>query len=269
MDWARCWWLCLLLCSCVSGPNPKDTRQAEIQYDLGVGELKAGHVPDALRNFMEAAEANPNFPQAQNGLGLAYYMLGDYPKALFHLKHALEIKPDYCEVMNTIARVHISQGQFREAIPYLRKALDDVFLPERYLAESNLGWALFKVGETEEGFKRVKNALAQNDHYCVGYEYLGMMHQIQGDLESATRYLQKLVEYCPKYPQGHLHLGKLMLMKSDVPAGCGALDTCRQLGGMTNVGQDCDRLYRNSCPAVLPQTSPAPTPSDKQESQTQ
>jgi len=190
---------------------------------------------------------NPGFAQAQHGLGLAYYMLADWANALRHFQKALEIKPEYSEVMNSIARLYINDGKFHEAVPLLRKALDDVFLPERYLAESNLGWALFQIGEVEEGISRVKNALAQNDKYCIGYQYLGLMHQARKEFDQAVERLRKLVEICPQYAEGHLNLGKVLLLAGDAPGGCKVLETCLQFGSMSPVGQDCDRLWRLTC----------------------
>lgn len=247
----------MLFCTaCVSGPNPKEIKQAEIQYDMGVNELRSGRLRDALRNFLDAAKLNPKFPQAYNGLGIVHYLLNDYPKALENLNQALLLKPDYSEVMNTLGRLYISQGQYREAIPVLKKALEDVFLPERYLAESNLGWALFQTGETAEGMKRAKNALALNDRFCVGYEYLGLMFQTNKDLGQAAEQFRKLIEYCPEFAQGFLDLGKVLLMGGNDIGGCEALETCRQKGGMSAPGQECDRLFRLSCESRSPD-SPA------------
>jgi type IV pilus assembly protein PilF len=243
--------------SCSAGPNSKDRRQADIQYDLGVNDLKSGRFPDAIRDFVEAIKLDSEFAQAFHGLGLVYYLLNDYPNAIENFNKALKIRPEYSEVCNNLARVYISQGKFHDAIPLLVKALDNVFLPERYLAESNLGWAMFQTGETEEGMRRVKNAIAQNDHYCVGYEYLGMMHQSQKDLEQAIEQFKKLIELCPQYTQGHLLLGKALLMQGDERTGCASLETCRTQGPMTGPGQECDRLYRLTCPKIPPPVAPS------------
>jgi Tfp pilus assembly protein PilF len=237
----------LMLTACVSGPDPKDIKAAEIQYDLGVNDLRNARPLDALRNFQEAVRLNPNMFQAQNGLGLAYYVIGDYEKALVHLQKALELKPDYSEVMNSIGRVHMAQNRFREAIPWFRKALENVFLPERYLAESNLGWALFQVGETEEAFRLVKGALAQNEKYCVGYEYLGLMYQEQKKLEDAVEHLRRMVELCPEYVEGRLHLARALLLAGIPIEGCRQLTMCMEKNRMSLTGQECERLHKLTC----------------------
>jgi Tfp pilus assembly protein PilF len=239
--------LAAMLGGCVTGPTPKDHRQAQIQYDLGVNELRAGKITEALKIFLEVVKLNPEFPEAENALGLSFHMLGNNEQALAHYQRALELKKDYSEVLNNMARIHISEGRFRNAIPLLRKALDDVFLPERYLAESNLGWALFQIGKEKEGFRHVRNALALNEKYCVGYEYMGLMFQARKNFKDAIREFDELVERCPNYPQGYRSLGKVLLMAGEVERGCKALDSCREHSRMTTVGNECDRLFRKSC----------------------
>ena len=250
-------WL-LVFCSlgCVTGPTAKDIKQAEITYDLGVNELRGGRVTEALKNFIESVRLHPEFAEAQHGLGLAHHLLGNHEKALAHFEKALELKPDYSEVMNNMARVYISQSRFRLAIPLLRKALQDVFLKERYLAESNLGWSLFQIGEQDEAFKCVRNALALNERYCVGYEYLGLMHQSRKEYQKAIREFKELTEKCPKYITGWLNLGKTHLMQGDDGKGCTALERCRSLSRMTDVGRQCERLFTTSCSATPPPVPP-------------
>jgi type IV pilus assembly protein PilF len=247
----------MCLTACITGASPKEIKQAEIQYDLGVNEMRAGRLKQALSSFMESHELNPDFPQVHNGLGLAYYMMGNYDKALVHFDKALELKPDYSEVMNSKARMLIDQGRFRLAIPLLKKALDNVFLKERYLAESNLGWALFHTGEQEEGFKRVRSSIAQNEKYCVGYQYLGLMLQAQKKFTEAIKEFRQMTELCPGYPQGNRDLGKALLMNGDEDGGCKALKSCFEKSRMTRVGQECERLFGLSCKARNPE---APVP---------
>jgi len=241
---------------CVTGPTPKDIKQAEISYDLGVGDLREGRVTEALKNFLDSVKLNPDFAEAHNGLGLTHYMLGNHEKATAHFQKSLELKPDRAEVMNNLARVYISQNRYRLAIPLLRKALQDVFLKERYLAESNLGWSLFQIGEVEEGFKCVRNALALNERFCVGYEYLGLMHQSRKEYSEAIREFSELTEKCPRYITGWLNLGKAHLMQGDDANGCNALEKCRSISRMTDVGRECQRLYETGC-------SGSPTPAGK------
>lgn len=253
---AVCCSVVFCLWGCVTGPTAKDIKQAEISFDLGVNEMRAGQLTEALKNFMESVDMNPEFAEAHNGLGLAYHLLGNHDKALAHFEKALELKPDYSEVMNNIARVYIGQNRYRLAIPLLRKALEDVFLKERYLAESNLGWSLFHVGEEEEGFKHVRNAIAQNERYCVGYEYLGLMYKSRKEYREAIREFGELTERCPRHIAGWLNLGKVHLMIGDEGKGCAALEKCRSISRMTDVGQECERLHSTSCSAT-PVRSPS------------
>ncbi|MBN2497560.1 MAG: tetratricopeptide repeat protein [Deltaproteobacteria bacterium] len=214
---------------------------------MGVEELRTGRIRESLRHFMESVKLHPDFAEAQNGLGLAHMFLGNEDLAVAHFERALEIKKDYSEVRNNMARVLLNQGRYREAIPLLEKALEDVFLPNRYLAECNLGWAYFNVGREKEGMERVMSALAQNEKYCVGYEYLGQMFQRRKQYDQAIEEYKNVMVHCPEYPPGRLNLGRVMLLKGDVEAGCAQLDLCRKKDRMRESARECERLFRTSC----------------------
>ncbi|HOX43347.1 MAG TPA: tetratricopeptide repeat protein [Myxococcota bacterium] len=235
-----------LLPACAS---QKDTMQSEIQYDLGVNDLQAGQVHQALKEFQEAIELNEEFYQAHNGLGLTHHFLGNEQKAIECFQRALELNPDFSSARANLGRVFISQGRFREALPMLEKALEDVFLPERFVAEANLGWALFQIGQEDEGMRRVMSSLAQNESFCVAYEYLGLMHQKRRSFPEAIEHLKQLVKLCPEYVQGYLHLAKVHLLSGDNPHGCTYLENCIQKGRMSLPAQECQRLQRLSCGA--------------------
>ncbi len=248
----------LIASACASGPGPKEIKDAEIHYDLGVTDLREGKLKEALSDLLESARLNPDSAMVQFALGSVYYFLGDFEPSIAHYQKALELKPDYDEARANLGRVYITQQRYQEAVPLLEKALEYVFLPERYLAESNLGWAKFQIGEQEEGLRLVRDALAKNEKYCVGYEYLGLMYQARKDYEHAVSELSNFIKYCPQAMQGYLELGKAQLMKGDDRAGCSSLDTCRRRHRMTVIGQECERLYHLSC-AETP-TSPHGAP---------
>jgi Tfp pilus assembly protein PilF len=238
------------VCSCValvSCASHRDLLQAEIQHDLGVEDLRQGRLQQALRAFEEAVSLADDFPQAFNGLGLTQHFLGNEQKAIEAFQRALKLKPDFSEVKANLGRVHLSRGRFREALPLLEEALEDVFLPERYVAEANLGWAQFQIGMEEEGLRRVMTALAQNEGYCVAHEFLGFMHQKRQTYDEAIESFKILIQKCPGYVQGLLNLAKVYLLAGDETQGCLNLEACVQKGRMSLVGQECTRLQRLSC----------------------
>jgi len=244
----------LALASCAS---KKDVVQAEIQYDLGVNDLRAGRVHQALKEFQEAVSLHDEFPQAHNGLGLTHHFLGNTAKAIECFERALALKPDFSAARANLARVLISVGRFRDAIPLLEAALEDVFLPERFVAESNLGWAQFQIGQEDEGIRRVMASLAQHEGYCVAYEYLGLMHQKRREFADAIEHFKVLHQKCPDYLQALLHLAKVHLLSGDQASGCTYLEKCIQMGHMALPAQECQRLQRISCQA---RPAPAPAP---------
>ncbi|RME27077.1 MAG: tetratricopeptide repeat protein [Deltaproteobacteria bacterium] len=243
---------CLILgmlfqADCVRGPDPKQVKMAQIEYDLGVENLRAGKIREALASFLKAEKLHPDFAELQHSLGLCYYFLGRYDDAVKHFDRALELKPSYSVVYNEKARVYLDQGLYRLAVPLLEKALEDVFLRNRFIAEANLGWAYFKLGKKEKGYRLLKNALAQNDKYCIGYHYLGLMYREDKDLERAEENLKKVGELCPALLQAWFDLAKVQTLRGKLGEACSSLKRCFEPSKMTPLGERCWDLYRSTC----------------------
>ena len=237
----------LLAAGCVRGPDPKQIKMAQIEYDLGLENLRAGRIREALGSFLKAEKLNPDFVELQHSLGLCYYFLGKYDEAVRHFDRALKLKPDYSVVYNDKARVYLDQGRYRLAVPLLQKALDDVFLRNRFIVEANLGWALFKLGDKAKGYRLVKNSLAQNDKYCIGYHYLGLMYREDEDLEQAEANLKKVGELCPALLQAWFDLAKVQTLRGKLGDACSSLKRCFEPSKMTPLGERCFGLYRSTC----------------------
>jgi hypothetical protein len=78
------------------------------------------------------------------------------------------------------------------------------------------------------------------------------MHQSRKEYPEAIREFSELTEKCPRYITGWLNLGKVHLMQGDEGNGCTALERCRSISRMTDIGRECQRLYEASCPESPP-----------------
>src|SRR4051794_19194832 len=144
--------LSLAVAGCKHAPDAQERRAAEIHYDLGVTDMQNGLVQDAYKEFKAAEELDPSFPEPHFGMGtllqFSYKKLDD---AAGEYKRAFELRPDFTEAKVNLGTVYLEQGRYDEAIPLFTEALNDMTYKTPYLAEGNLGWALYKKGDLKGG----------------------------------------------------------------------------------------------------------------------
>src|SRR5713226_936520 len=103
----------------------------------------------ALHEFQIALEMDPNLAEAHYAIGtLLHLSFGRREQAIEHFDKALAIRPNYSEAKANLANVYLDLGQYDRAIALYREALNDMLYPTPYIAQGNLGWALYKKGDT-------------------------------------------------------------------------------------------------------------------------
>ena len=200
----------LLLVSCSGMSAAQRTQAAEIHQQLGDNLLSQGDPRGALKEYMQSVEYEDS-PEAHLGLGVIYaWSLGRPDDGEKEFKRALEMRPDYAEAMNNLGALYIQRGRFGEAIAPLEKAAKDPLYKSRVLAQSNLGWALYKAGQPEQGIGEIKGALAVAPKYCLGWRQLGTIYSEQGKVDDASKAYGRYAEECPDMGDAHLLFGKAL-----------------------------------------------------------
>jgi Tfp pilus assembly protein PilF len=202
---------CLLLLVCCSGLSAEQrTQGSEIHQQLGDNLLYQGDAQGALKEYLASLDLQES-PEAHNGIGLIYwYSLGRPDDGAKEFKRALEMRPDYSEAMTNLGALYIAKGQFAEAIPLLEKSARDPLYKTRTVAQSNLGWALYKSGQPEKGIGEIRGALAVAPKYCLGWRQLGTIYAEQSKLEEASKAYERYAEECPDVGDAHLLFGKIL-----------------------------------------------------------
>ena len=202
---------CILLIASCSGISAEQRAQgAEIHQQLGDNLLYQGDAQGAIKEYLQSLDFEET-PEAHNGLGLIYwYSLGRPDDGMKEFKRALEMRPDYSDAMTNLGALYIARNRFTDAIPLLDKAARDPLYKTRTVAQSNLGWALYKSGQTEKGVGEIRAALAVAPKYCLGWRQLGTIYSEQGKLDEAGKAFARYAEECPDKFDAHLMLGKVL-----------------------------------------------------------
>ncbi len=204
----------LLLAQCSGMSAEQKAQAAEIHQQLGDNLLRDGDAQQAMREYLQSLDYDDT-PEAHLGLGLIYaWSLSRPQDGEKEFRRALELRPDYAEAMTNLGALYISRGRYAEAVPLLEKAANDPLYKARVLAQSDLGWALYKSGQTDKGIGEIKAALGVAPKYCLGWRQLGTIYSEQSRLDEAGAAFEKYVEACPDVPDAHLNFGKVLARQS-------------------------------------------------------
>jgi Tfp pilus assembly protein PilF len=235
----------ILLVNCGGMSAEQRAQAADIHQQLGDNLLREGDPQQALKEYLQSLDYEET-PEAHNGVGLIYaWSLGRPQDGEKEFKRAIEMKPDYAEAMTNLGALDIARGRFDEAIPWLEKAARDPLYKSRVLAQSDLGWALYKAGQTEKGIGEIRAALAVAPKYCLGWRQLGTIFSEQGRLDDAGTAFRRYAEECPDVPDAHLQSGKVLARQSKATQARAEFERCAV------VKEDKDKPVAAECAKFL------------------
>ena len=242
-----------VLLACATGPSGKQRRGAEVHYDLGVEALRGGRAQEALREFDEALKLNDRLADAYLGRGLVYeFGFGKTAEAERDYRRALQLRPAYPEAHVGLGNVYLDQLRYDEAIAQYEMALNDMLYRTPYFAQSNMGWALYKKGETQKGLDSVRAAVTAAPTFCQGWRTLGEIYEGTGQLERSCDAFAQFAESCPTVAEAHQRLGRCR-------AKLGRTELARESFSVC-VEKSTPGLLRDDCVSFLAKLGGPPKP---------
>jgi type IV pilus assembly protein PilF len=237
--------------SCSGVTAEQRRRSAEIHYDLGTNLLENGDVQGALKEYMTAEQEDSDLPQTHNAVGLLYaYSLARPEEAEEEFKRAIALDKDFSEARNNLGGFYMARGRFAEAVPQFERALANPLYRDRVIAESNLGWALYKTGQAEKGIRRITAALLIAPRYCLGWRQLGTIHSERGELPAAADAFTKYAGACPDIADAHLQTARILARQSRAAEARLEFQRCAGAKNERDAGiaRECQRLLKELSP---------------------
>lgn len=234
---------------CAATVSQEDTEGARIHYDIAVANLNEGRLRRALRELMRAVELDPNMPKVHNALGLVYHAMNRSAASLEHYERAVQLDPEYSEAYNNLGTLLLDEGRYDEAIAAFKKALGDILYATPALAEGNMGWAYYQLGNRKKALKHLRNAVATSPKFCRGYEWLARIGLDTDNTELVVKNCQRFTKYCAEAPEVaktlaadyinkmRYYLAMAYLRQGERDLARAVLDTCAQGGEGQYAGQ--------------------------------
>jgi len=216
-----------VLAACAHVPTEKERQGADAHYDLGVNAQNAGDVRSALKEYDEALKLDDDFADAHNAKGVVLHLSFDRKdEAEKEYKRAIEIRPTFSEAKVNLGNLYLDEGRLDDAMALYQQALNDMLYATPYIAETNLGWAYFKKGNSAQAIEHLKAAVTTNPQFCLGYKDLGLVHDARGELNAACTEFGRFVDACPKVAEAYQLRGSCQVRQGRATEARASFDAC-------------------------------------------
>ena len=130
------------------------------------------------------------------------------------LREALKVAPDHAQLNNLLGAALVELSRFAEAEVHFRRAADlDPTLADPL---ARLGWLLYeKQGKATEAKALLQQSLELDPNHERGRYTLGLVHQREGELDSAATAYADLLERIPS-AEAHRQLGLTYLQQGEL-----------------------------------------------------
>jgi tetratricopeptide (TPR) repeat protein len=166
-----------------------DPTNFDVQYNLGLAALKAGHFETAISTLQTALRQKPENADVLFNLARAYSGAGHDAQAAVLLVKAMKVAPDRADIMITAAQTAERLGFYLDAASALEKYLK--LKPGDDVARRELGYALIRTARLDDGVRILRAYVARHPRDAKGLYELGIAESVGdegkalADLDSA------------------------------------------------------------------------------------
>jgi type IV pilus assembly protein PilF len=229
-----------LLAACAHGASSQSQRTAEIHHDLAVEALRGGRPQDALREYDQALQSDPDLAEAHHGRGLVLEQgFGRLREAEAEYRRALELKVAYSEAHNSLGQLLAKAGRYDDALREFDAALESTFYAQPWVARCNKGLTLHRMGRRDEGYAELRSCLSFAPKFCFGRRELGRLLLGEGRVKESLVELERYAADCASAPDAHYQLGLARMRAGDLPGAREQLERCETLAGGEPPGDEC------------------------------
>ena len=177
---------------------------AEEHFEKGKTYFDAGQLEEAITEYSQAIELDPEYALAYHHRGIAYakkeqwdLAIADGTKAI-ELDPNIELDPEYALAYNSRGIAYAKKGQWDSAITDYTKVieLDPNFAP----AYGNRGVAYAKKGQWDLAIADYSKAMELNPNYPPNYHHRGTAYDKKGQWDLAIADYTKLISDFPDAP---------------------------------------------------------------------
>jgi len=150
-------------------------------------------VPEAIAILEEGHRAVPDEEKIVFLLGIVYEKALERERAVWAMKEVLRINPQNASALNYIGYTWADGGEnLEEALEMIQQAL--VLRPGDGFITDSLGWAYFRMGDTERALKYLMKANSLVPGEPTILDHIGEVMLARGDVRAALKYFEQAFE---------------------------------------------------------------------------
>ncbi|WP_447970383.1 tetratricopeptide repeat protein [Nitrospira sp. M1] len=161
-------------------------KRSEPYLLLGLTYLQQEDYESGAQEFEEGIQQDPTNADLHFNLGTAYDKLDRFDDVVQAMQHALKLEPEHADALNYLGYSYADRGvQVEQALKLTQRAVK--LKPNNGYYIDSLGWALFKVGRSEEALATINHALSLIADDPVIFEHLGEIYLQRDELDKAQK----------------------------------------------------------------------------------
>jgi type IV pilus assembly protein PilF len=233
----------LVALGCKHTPTVKEQQASEIHYDLGIQAQNSGNMQEAYGEFERALALDPKNARAHDAMGVVLHLgFRRADKAEQHFREAIRLDPQFSEAKVNLGNVFLERGRLDEAIALYEQALNDMRYPTPFIAQGNLGWALYKQDKVPEAIEQIRASVTTNPKFCLGYRNLGAIYDRQGKVEDACVQYARYRENCPDEADAYYREAVCLAKAGRAQEAAARFAECEAKARPGDLKDDCRRL---------------------------
>ncbi len=182
-------------------------------FKEGVAAMNAEDYAAAIAAFEKVLEIDPEMPEALYNIGVAHENLGQMDRALTFYKKAVELQTSSAEPYQALATIYTANQQWPEAMAMLLEA--EKLQPDDVATLFDLGAVAMIAGDIPTAQRAFQRVVELDDAHALGHYQLGMVYVNQGKSEEAVAHMEKYLELEPDGPQTATATGILDYLKKN------------------------------------------------------
>jgi tetratricopeptide (TPR) repeat protein len=175
--------------------------------NLGLLSAREGRTDEAINDFQQALQLDPDHLIALQNLGNAFRQAKRWDDARATFQRALELNPDSPDVNYALGMVYAQTDDIDRAHSYLQKALAE--RPAYPEALNNMGVLYLRKQQPIDAENSFKEAIRLAPEFEQSYFNLAKFYAIEGNSSAARRVLEDLLKQHPGDAQAERALSQL------------------------------------------------------------
>jgi len=169
--------------------EPSDQEAAQLNFQLGIGYMKAQRFDIAIEKLHKALQYDSSLAEAENALGVLYEATKARRQAEQHYQNALQIKPDYILAQMNYARFLCANGQTAQGEALFLQAAVAPQQEAPEIAYTGAGVCARLANQFTQAEQYFQQALQANDYASAALYELAVIKKNQQRYQEARELL--------------------------------------------------------------------------------